>query len=256
MYHLLRSSYTNSTNLVLGFYSSYLNKRKLINHLINAIMKKSVVIAILLVCISIFKINAQEPAKTLFTTPNIKQLGLYVAPEYQYGQIKNQFTSIGGASVMLLLNQKFAVGFTGQRSLDQSFSPSGISPLYLHAGMGGLKMEYTPKPTSAIHLSFPLFIGMGFAQADSNYTGFRVNNNDSMMRANRANQNDYFIIQPGVTIEANVIKYVKVFAGVNYRFAFNRDNTNTLSSSTMTGFSANIGVKVGLFDYTIHKKNQ
>ena len=219
-------------------------------------MKKTTVITLLILGVSAFKGNAQEPVKTLFKTPTIKQLGLYVAPEYQYGQLKNQFTSLGGASLMLLVNQQFAFGFSGQRSLDQSFSPSGVSPLYLHAGMGGLKMEYTPKPASAIHLSFPLFIGMGFAQADSSYTGFRTMNSDSLMRANRANRNDYFIIQPGVTAEANVIKYVKVFAGVNYRFAFNRDNTNTLPSSTMQGFSAFAGLKIGLFDYNLNRKNQ
>ena len=219
-------------------------------------MKKTIAITLLTLSISIFKSNAQEPAKTLFKTPTINQVGLYVAPEYQYGQLKNQFTSLGGASLMLLVNQQFAFGFSGQRSLDQSFSPSGISPLYLHSGMGGLKLEYTPKPASAVHVSFPLFIGMGFAQADSSYTGFRRVNSDSLMRANRANRNDYFIIQPGVTVEANVIKYVKVFAGVNYRFAINRDNTNTLPLSTMQGFSAFAGVKVGLFDYNLRRKNQ
>ena len=186
-------------------------------------------------------------------------LGIFVAPEFQYGQLNGAFTSMSGASAMLLLNKKWGIGVTGQTSVDRSFSPSGVAPLYLSAQFGGLKMEYTPRPNAAVHVTFPLVVGMGVASADSLSNG-RDGRGDLFEvggRGNRGNnnRNSFVVIQPSIQIEANLVRFVKLFAGINYRLAFKENSTtNTLPSNTLQGVSFNFGAKMGLFDFHVKQK--
>ena len=110
---------------------------------------------------------SQDTTRTLFSTPKINTLGLYVAPEYQFGQIQNELTHLSGFSAMAIVNKKLAVGVSMNRTLVRDFSPKDVSPLYLKANYGGLKIEYTVNPNSLFHISFPLMIGMGMASTDS-----------------------------------------------------------------------------------------
>jgi len=197
-------------------------------------------------------IKAQEPTRTLFNMPTINQIGIYVAPEIQYGELKNGFTTFGGSSIMAIFNQKFAAGFSFTRSLDNGYSPTGISPLYLHTGMGGLKMEYTIHPEKAIHISVPMFIGMGVASADSGYSSMR-NRYDVASRPD-INRSNYLIFQPGVQVEANLFKYLKFYAGASYRFAYTNESSPIITSSSMGGGLVYAGIKAGIFDYTLKKK--
>ena len=71
------------------------------------------------------------------------------------------------------------------------------------------------------------------------------------------------MIQPGINLEANLVKYVKIFGGVNYRFTskiVNSRNGNatvndTITAKQVSGITATIGLKFGLFDYNLHKRD-
>jgi hypothetical protein len=207
-----------------------------------------------------FKSYAQDSTKTLIHFSEIKQLGLYFAPEYQYGQLKSQYTSFAGGSAMLLVNKKFAFGFTMQQSVYLSYSPTDISPLVLKGSFGGLKLEYTCHPDAAVHLSFPLVIGGGYARADSaNYVDDNNDMSPNQYKSYRRRgiRNSYFIVQPGVNVEANLVRFVKIFAGVNYRFSiptYSTSTTNIIPASTLQGLGFSIGLKMGLFDFNVHRK--
>ena len=77
------------------------------------------------------------------------------------------------------------------------------------------------------------------------------------------NGNEFFVIQPGINLEANLVKYVKIFGGVNYRFTskiVNSRNGNatvndTITAKQVSGITATIGLKFGLFDYNLHKRD-
>jgi len=203
--------------------------------------------------------KAQDSARTLIHVPKINTIGFYIAPEYQYGQINSKLTSLGGISAMAIFNEKFAIGATMNHTMVRDLQPINISgtktPLYLNVRYGGLKMEYTVNPHGLVHVSFPLTVGMGNASYDSIGT-FRTK--DTSNRMNMMNQprngNQFFVIQPGIQFEANLMKVAKVYLGANYRFAFNQDNANTLSTNYMQGFGVYAGLKVGLFDYNIKSK--
>lgn len=188
--------------------------------------------------------------------------GVYIAPEYQFGQVGGVFTSLAGGSLMLQFNKKIAVGMTGYSSFrNQSTGVNGM--------FGGLKFEYTVKPDAAIHVSFPLIVGMagnGFRFGDFDHDDFRgdkrnfdpngVPDTDTdgnrPVRGGDFSNTTYRLIQPGVVAEANLSRFAKAFVGANYRFAFDNNGLNT----DYKGFSANVGVKLGVFDYAVNRKTK
>ena len=232
-------------------------------------MKKGIILILLVVSsLGAYKANAQDTVKTLLHLKSPKTWGLYVAPEYQYGQIKNVFTSYVGGSAMLMLNNRFAFGLTAQGSTDEAFSPAGISPLLVRNQFGGLKLEYVVKPASAVHISFPLVIGGGNLRADStSYVGQVKNENNGGggkgnqgggkdgfggNNDNRGYSAEYGVIIPGINIEANVVKHAKLFVGASYRIPFSVTTNNAtaatlLPTTAIQGLSINAGIKVGLF---------
>jgi hypothetical protein len=195
---------------------------------------------------------SQDTTRTLFSTPKINTLGLYVAPEYQFGQIQNELTHLSGFSAMAIVNKKLSVGVSMNRTLVRDFSPKDVSPLYLKANYGGLKIEYTMNPNSLVHISFPLMVGMGMASTDS-IAGSGIVPGPYRIRRNTPD-NRFFMVQPGVQVEVNLMKYAKAYVGAQYRFAFDTGNSTTLNVNTLKGFGVYAGLKIGLFDYNLKKK--
>jgi hypothetical protein len=219
-------------------------------------MKRSVLLPVIIALATTLKGYAQDSMQTLFHFSPVSHVGIYVAPEFQYGQLRNDNTGFAGGSVMIILNKKFAIGATGLQNTDRSFSPSGISPLYLHSRLGGLKIEYTVMPNRPVHISFPLLIGAGSANADSayHYTGYDADSILQHTHFHNQNNNVFLVVQPGIVVETNLLRYVKLYAGAYYRFSIATDNLNTLPASTLQGFSVAVGLKVGFFDFPLNRK--
>jgi hypothetical protein len=182
----------------------------------------------------------------------INYLGIYFAPEFQYGQLEGNFTALSGASMMLQVNKKWGIGMTG-------FGGGGSRTDTSKNGghFGGLKLEYTPKPDARFHVSFPLMLGIG--QTGNSFMGYKEGRSKNHDRFDRdgymfdyteTTHNVSTVIQPGISLEGNVFRYAKVFAGANYRFAFNSSGY----SADLQGFSINGGLKVGVFDYALKGK--
>lgn len=229
---------------------------------------KLMILSALLMGFSTATVFGQDSTKSSIQTifkknkgrAKLNYLGVYIAPEYQFGQVGGVFTSLAGGSFMLQFNKKFAVGMMGYSSFrNQSTTVDGM--------FGGLKFEYTVKPDAAVHVSFPLVVGMagnGFRFGDFDHDDFRgdrgtfdpnampdPNTDGNFPKRDRDFSNpSYRLIQPGVVAEANLSRFAKMFVGANYRFAFDNSGLNT----DYKGFSANIGLKLGIFDYAVNRK--
>ncbi len=217
-------------------------------------------IVVLFSGISFGQDSTKASMQTLFGGKSAKfkihHLGIYFAPEVQYGQLDGVFVPLSGASAMLQINKKWGFGVTG-------FGGGGSRTDTTKNGgnFGGLKLEYTPKPDARVHVSFPLMLGAGEAGRGGNRSGRdgmggrgkggKDNDMDYYERSNnRTDSPSFAVIQPGIALEANVFRFARVFAGANYRFAFNSSG----SSAALQGFSTNFGVKVGFFDCSLAKK--
>jgi hypothetical protein len=220
-------------------------------------LQKSYALAVLFSLITVLNLSAQDTTHTLLTFRKPQSYGIYVAPEFQYGSLNGDFTSFGGSSLMLMINNRFAFGVTGQRSLLNNFVPKNSSPLYVRSYYVGGKIEYSVKPASAVHITFPLMIGMGVAQADSTINNRSNFWNDGRNRRFSNQRNSYAVIQPGVNVEANMLKFMKLFVGLNYRFSIlSETNTSTLPDNAMQGLSISAGMKVGIFNHFFGKRKE
>jgi hypothetical protein len=236
-------------------------------------MKKVFLLFTLLVCLTSFKaIQAQDTIYVIrpyYIKDSVNTLikckrggmydqrrswGIYGEANFQYGQLNDEFTYINGGSLMFIMNKRFAFGGTMQRNADQNFAPTFVdnpnvaAVQYLHTGFGGLKLEYTTMPNSILHVTFPLIIGGGWANVSASRHWY-----PSTYYQEQAATNSFYIIQPGAQLEMNLIRCIKLYAGVNYRFSMNADVTNTLPYNTLQGFSALGGIKIGIFDMPIHR---
>lgn len=219
----------------------YLAKKK---HMNNSIRLSA------MACLLFLAVTSFAQDKVLFTpktdsTHRISSIGFSIAPVMQFGQLGPQ----RGLSMAIHLNNRFEIGgafLSSMRDRDE---------VTLGQRFYGITMNYTPHTSKLIHLSFPLMIG-------------RISQkNDALMYQTASSSGRFGLpypgdgpfyprqhaigVQPGVNLEMNVLKHVKIFTGANYRFAFGEEST-----SEMRGFSGQIGIKMGVFNHAIKRKKK
>jgi hypothetical protein len=237
-------------------------------------MKFNVIGSFVLSLIFTAQVFGQDSTKTqtLFGHSKLKTIGIYGSSEIQYGQEAGSFTALYGSTVMLQFNKKWGIGVSAFET-GHNFAPTALNALKLlnfDAKFGGLNLEYTPKPLSLIHVSFPLFLGAGFAEIDSvstqnergkysrdrNKSGF-----GDEMYSNKS-ESAFFVVQPGIKLETNVTKFAKLYLGANYRLATGKStstNTNTAFipvNTQLNGLSISLGAKIGIFDFDTQKQRR
>ena len=187
-----------------------------------------------------------------------KYVGIYGASEAAYSQLNGQSVFMTGGQVGLLMNKKWGIALAGYSTMGNRIEASNAKGQYLSASYGGVRFEYTPKPNSVVHISFPLLLGGGMMNLDSlkGRDGFdkkdRKESNNRMGNKNRGNS--YFVVQPGIQVEANLFRFVKLYAGASYRLGIQQEQNNALISSTaLNGIVVNAGVKVGIFDLDLSR---
>jgi hypothetical protein len=214
---------------------------------------------------------AANKTNTLFSVvkPKLQYTGLYFANDQHYATIAGANVWAQGASGMLLFNKKIGVGLSGYGT--QRFVPTlaGNTGLSMRYGVGGALLEYTVKPNSVLHITFPLLIGAGYARLDSgssnyNHRGDGHNHNDTNNIATAyyaGTSSNFAVIQPGIRAELNVVKIAKVYAGASYRIATSSalsyptaTTAATVGDAPLSGLSINAGIKIGLFDVDMKKK--
>jgi hypothetical protein len=210
------------------------------------------IFAILLVSNVLF---AQEtPQKQTLFSGKLHKIGIISSLSAQYTQFNNGFKPSMNGSISLLFNEKFGVGLAVYRIHD----PNRTSGETKTNGMvGGLQLEYLTKPSKLVHLSFPLLIGRGVASsglADMNFPYGR-NGGRGSRDFDRRNSTRFLAIQPGVNVEVNLLKYLSMFGGVNYRIAFkNNNNSSMLSNNDLSGLGFQLGLRGGIWGIPLKKQ--
>jgi|AntAceMinimDraft_11_1070367.scaffolds.fasta_scaffold54470_2 hypothetical protein len=203
---------------------------------------------------------------------NLNYLGVSVGSEFQHGTIGGHFTPMVGMTGMLHMNKKWGVGLGGYSTVAEQFTPTFLSSTKaysLNSRYGGLNLEYTLNSDSKFHISFPLLIGAGMARVDSangfdgQFREHRDKNDQHGHEGDRMDGTTFFVVQPGVRVEANILRFMKLFAGVSYRIvpAVQNENLTTASYPTPTagqlgGINLSAGLKIGIFDYNIHRSRR
>lgn len=192
--------------------------------------------------------NENQEIQTLFN--NVGHLGWWISPDFAWTQFDGRDAFLGGLSGGIIINHSFSIGLAGYGIMtSQNLRYSGINDtadVYLYGGYGGLKLEYRLNPNKLINIAFPLLIGGGGASYstwgpnDWYHSNYHENYDHSYI------WDSYFVIEPGVVIGINLLKFMRLDAGVSYRYTSGIELPET-NSNLFNGFNASISLKFGMF---------
>lgn len=214
-------------------------------------MKGSLKLILMLMTLcSLHVVNAQDyEIKTLIKGGGPRGSG-------GYGAVSNKFTKINGDYANLVeiyggwyINHKFLLGVGAAAATNNIPVPAQFSSIpgynmsYEYAQVG-LMTEYTLWSDRAIHLSFHMLNGAGFTVQymrndwdDDYWEDFDDYPHDS---------NWFFVTEPGIRVEMNLLKWLRFSPGVSYRAAFN-SKAEGLADADISGMSFNATLKFGKF---------
>ncbi|MEN9703912.1 MAG: hypothetical protein RLZZ209_1340 [Bacteroidota bacterium] len=191
------------------------------------------------------KKDTSSSMKTLFKPAKLQSIGLSFQSQVLFGKGGPE----RGMGVQLHLNNKLSLGIASFNSNPRNDDPNRYSD-EPRRRFTALTMEATPMANKVFHLSFPLAIGRIQEEDQSiynQYSSYTMPQPGPGYRNDRRGPNTLGV-QPGVNLEVNLFKYLKVFGGANYRFAFGEEKTPGMSRAAAT-----FGVKLGVFDKKVKR---
>ncbi|WP_299799501.1 hypothetical protein [uncultured Maribacter sp.] len=181
--------------------------------------------------------------------------GVYVGINMGLGEIDGKNAYNGGLKIAYVANQQFEVGIAGNflYSEQDIYNNSLSRNEDLIAVYGGLHLEPIFFSKRRVNLSFPLLLGAGAV----GYIDNKFKNDESY--GDDLTEDDFdavFVAEPGINALFNISRYLQLEAGVKYRFSSRIDLPPT-RITRINGFSAGIGIKVGIFNMgrNRYKKN-
>lgn len=208
--------------------------------------------AIMTIGIMAFSFGQEETStemKTIFGDKDSKiDHGGYGAISIGYTQINKEDVMTLGGRAAWVIDHHVAIGLAGKAFMNSVFIQGDFpntpeNGLYLSGGYGGFFVEPIIAPNFPIHASFPIIIGGG---------GFVLNDHtwhDYSYEYDYYEPYDwdsFFVFEPGVEVELNVVKYFRVAFGASYRLTSNL-HISEVPKDMMNGFNGEMTLKFGWF---------
>lgn len=212
-------------------------------------MKNQLTLLAVLLGLSLSYSSKAQENQTIFKNSGIHRSGGYVAISNKFTKINGEFANMPGIYGGWFVNRKFMLGFGAAATTNyipvpekvQNFPANKMTYQY---GQVGLMTEYVVASTKMVHFSFNLLTGTGFTLQ---YDHKEVDDWDWDFDDHREEDpNFFFLMEPGVQVELNVLKWMRFSPGVSYRKAFG-SNSNGLSDGDLSNISYNLTLKFGAF---------
>jgi hypothetical protein len=191
-----------------------------------------------------------DEISTLFGKGNNVKLGWFIEPGGGYTRFCSSDVALAGLSAGMIINHNFSIGLTGYGIANSEYLTYkqfvDTTDARLEGGYGGLLLEYTLFPKSTVHVTFPLLIGGGSMAYTSTNETTTWEKDDWDCDHQVIDQDAFFVIEPGVRAEINILKFMRFGAGVSYRYTPDLDLINT-SSGFINNFTASASLKFGKF---------
>ena len=199
-------------------------------------MKKTLPFFLILFLFS-SSIKAQE--ETLVGNGDITHGG-FGGPVIKYTQIKNEPAVLLGGRGGWIINHVFVIGGGGYGLVNQvkaNYLINTFQP-FINFGYGGLELEYIIQSDRLVHFSVYTLIGAGSVT-------YKENLWEDWDKWNTGND-EFFVFEPAINIEVNVISFFRINAGVSYRFISGL-YYNDLTNSDLAGITGTLTLKFGSF---------
>jgi hypothetical protein len=210
-------------------------------------MKKLYFLMMVLLGTTIQQVVGQE-IQTIFRNPGTSG---------GYAGFSNKFTMINGGYANLaevyggwFINRRFLLGIGVAASTNDIRVPEQYSMLpevnmtYQYT-QAGLVTEYVFGSNRAVHFNFTLFTGGGLTfqyrrdpwyDWDSKFSDHEYHHDE----------NFFLVLEPGVQLEANILRWLRLSPGISYRRAFGSEGAG-LTDDRLSNISYNITLKIGKF---------
>lgn len=215
-------------------------------------MKKTSLLFLLVTLVLVNLAMAQEEKpqtemRTLFGNNDKISHGGYGALLINYSQFDDRDVVLVGARGGWIINHGITLGiggygFANQVSFD-NLTINGENNLFLSGGYGGLLIEPIIFPMRPVHISIPILIGGGgAAYVNESY----YDNQHEDWNYYTVDASPFFVLEPGIEIEFNVVKFMRIGLGGYYRYTSGL-NLQKTGEHIMDGFSGGLSLKFGKF---------
>jgi hypothetical protein len=186
-----------------------------------------------------------QQERTLFEG-NLDVAG-FGGPEVRYTRIADQDGLMLGARGGVILNRSIVLSGAGWGMVTEIDSPPNSDGSFdiqaltdIRFGYGGFQFEYLVKPDAVAHVGLSALVGGGATQRvfdRPGRDGFRDDDDNRI-----GDPDGFFVFEPGVNLEVNVMRWLHMSGGVSYRIVNGVERPN-LSNDDLSGISATFGVK-------------
>ncbi|MCF8366532.1 MAG: hypothetical protein K9H16_12165 [Bacteroidales bacterium] len=180
--------------------------------------------------------------------------GGYGALNVEYGQIDGKDAVLVGGRGGWIINHRLVLGLGGKgiaSTVSYPYEDAGSlfnEKYYLNGGYGGFLIEPIIAPFSPVHVSFPVLIGGGGVAYSLQY---KYQNNWDNSYWETIDASAFFVVEPGMEINLNLVKFMRISFGGYYRFtsglALEDPFGEKAPKDLIDGFSAGVSLKFGKF---------
>jgi hypothetical protein len=181
-----------------------------------------------------------EEAKTIFGSGKT-HFGYFISPTCQFGKMAGSPAVLPGIGAGVIFNRNLLLSLNYKFSINEN-TPTGETDerLYLHSQFAGLKGEYSLWPEKVVHLNFFIEAGAGEIELDLK-DAYELE-----FTSIPSGEAWFACIEPGVSVEMNIWKYIKFSLTGGYRFVGDVTYRN-LTEKDIRGFLFSGLIKFGLF---------
>jgi len=189
--------------------------------------------------------QAQTETRTLFGNGKVKTWGVLVNSQVQYAEILGEAVFFSNVKGGFVFNEKWVVGVNVGQSLNEipRYNDLTMMTENLEFTQGGMYLEYRLFPHKLVHLSIPLNVGLLRTESEQDNFSPWGNYEDDREYTN-------FYLEPGLNIELNISKFIKLQLGASYRFNDAMIASQNLNSNLKINHHPmfNAGITLGIDD--------
>ena len=187
-------------------------------------MKKVILIFVFIVLLVPTVLAAQQ------SSVQVSRFGLFLAPVLKLTGIGDQVETMVGLRGAVIIGDWFSIGL-GAYSLVSEFKVDADGSFEdLNFRYGGLEQDIIFLSDSLVHGVFRLLIGAGSASLGDAVSG-----------------DSFFVAEIGGDAEVNLTDWMRLSAGGGWRMVQGVEDIEGVFNKDLSGFYANIAVKMGVF---------
>lgn len=179
--------------------------------------------------------------------------GGWAAPEAVYSRMLDQDVLLLGLRAGWIIDHRLTIGLAGKglvtgvgnEGYDRYLLEEGYAlgrTSRFRMGYGGLLLEPVVAYRSPIHISLPILIGAG----GGGYESYTPMPQEFDPYVYHEDAQAFFVVEPGVDLEINLLPLLRVGLGVSYRYTSDLDLPAT-AKDALHGINAGLSLKVGRF---------